>query len=180
MTAYAGIGSRRTPEEFELIMGNLALFLQDHFTLRSGGCPGPDLWFENGVTNGNTEIFLHKKGGITTNHKSELYQVSDKALRIAEHFHPVWSQLGYTAKLLMGRNSYQILGPNLDNPVVFVLCYTPDGCEDGKYTTKNTGGTGQAIRLASYMGIPIINMANKLWEYKLASVLSNYGIDYEV
>lgn len=180
MKAYSGIGSRRTPVEFEKKMGDIAHFLQDNFTLRSGGCPGPDLWFENGVTNGNTEIFLHKKGGITKIHPSSRYHVNETALKIAKKFHPVWDSLSYTAKLLMGRNCYQVLGENLDDPVIFVLCYTPDGCEDGRYTTRDTGGTGQAIRVASYMGIPIINMANKLWEDKLASILSNYGIEYAV
>lgn len=180
MLAYSGIGSRRTPPEFEKKMGDIAHFLQDHFTLRSGGCPGPDMWFENGVTNDNKEIYLHAKGGITKDHPSERYHVSQTALKMAEYFHPLWPKLGYTAKLLMGRNCYQVLGENLDDPVKLVLCYTPDGCEDGKYTTRDTGGTGQAIRVASYMGIPIVNMANKLWEYKLSSLLLPYGLEYDI
>jgi hypothetical protein len=180
MQAYAGVGSRRTPIKFEIKMGDIAHYLQAHFTLRSGGCPGPDLWFEHGVTNGNSEIYLHKKGGITKNHPSPLYHVSDTALKMAAYFHPVWHKLGYTAKLLMGRNCYQVLGKDLNDPVKFLICYTPDGCEDGHYTTADTGGTGQAIRVASYLDIPIINMANKLWENKLATVLSNYGLDYDI
>lgn len=178
MDAYSGIGSRRTPDDILQKMTAIATLLQDHLTLRSGGCdPGADLAFENGVTNGNKEIFLHKKNGF--GNPSPLYTVSDKALKLAEHFHPTWNILGSTARLLMGRNGYQVLGRNLDDPVKFVLCYTPDGIENGKYRTKDSGGTAQAVHIASDLGIPVINMRNTMWEARLDLLLEPYGITYE-
>lgn len=177
MPAYSGIGSRRTPDNVLAEMTTIATYFQDTFTLRSGGCiPGADKAFEDGVTNSNKEIFLHEKGGF--GNPSPLYYVSDKALKIAEHFHPVWHILGRKARLLMGRNSYQVLGLNLDDPVKFVLCYTPDGIEDAKSRTKDSGGTAQAIAIADHLGIPVINMKNKLWQYKLDNVINKFGLSY--
>jgi hypothetical protein len=84
-----------------------------------------------------------------------------EAAKIASELHPNWGALKQAAKKLMARNSRQILGLNLDNPVKFVLCWTPDGCEHGSTRSRKTGGTGQAITLASIRyDIPVFNMKN--------------------
>jgi hypothetical protein len=49
----------------------------------------------------------------------------------------------------MNRNALQILGRYGSTPVKFVVCWTKDG--------KNTGGTGQALRIADYFHIPVFN-----------------------
>lgn len=54
---------------------------------------------------------------------------------------------------------YQILGRDLSDPVDFVVCWTPDGCESEKERSRASGGTGQAIALASRLGIPVFNLA---------------------
>ena len=43
-----------------------------------------------------------------------------------------------------------LLGAKLDNPVSALICWTTDG--------QPTGGTGQAIRIASGYGIPVHNL----------------------
>jgi hypothetical protein len=43
-------------------------------------------------------------------------------------------------------------------PVDFVLCWTPDGATSRQECTSKTGGTATAIKLASDLGIPVINM----------------------
>ena len=43
------------------------------------------------------------------------------------------------------------LGPILDDPVEFIICWTPGG--------KVTGGTGQAIRIAKDLDIRVFNLA---------------------
>lgn len=178
MDSYSGIGSRKTPDNILEQMTAIATYLQDTLTLRSGGCiPGADKAFEDGITNGNKEIFLHKKNGF--GNQSPLYGVCDKALKLAERFHPVWHILGKDAKLLMARNGYQVLGKNLDDPVKFVLCYTPDGCETKASRTRDTGGTAQAIAIADYLNIPVINMRNKLWEFRFDDVIKQYGLSYD-
>ena len=74
------------------------------------------------------------------NKESKFYEVSSEAIEIAKKYHPNWSSLKKSGILFMGRNSYQILGYNLDNPVDFVICYTENG--------EEKGGTSQAIRIA--------------------------------
>lgn len=43
----------------------------------------------------------------------------------------------------------------------FVICWTPDGATEADHTGRETGGTGQAIRIANIMGIPVYNLKNK-------------------
>lgn len=51
-----------------------------------------------------------------------------------------------------------MLGQHLDTPSDFVLCYTPDGARIEAERTRRTGGTGQAIALASRWGVPVFNL----------------------
>jgi O-acetyl-ADP-ribose deacetylase (regulator of RNase III) len=44
----------------------------------------------------------------------------------------------------------QVLGARLDTPARFVIAWTSDG--------QDTGGTGQAIRIADSLGIPVLNL----------------------
>lgn len=81
---------------------------------------------------------------------------SHEALEMAAEYHPSWLALRQGAKMLHGRNSHQIMGKRLDDPVDFVLCWTPDGSLDGR--GNDTGGTGQALRIAHAHGIEVINM----------------------
>ena len=79
---------------------------------------------------------------------------------MAATLHPAWSRLSQGARKLMARNCFQILGADLNTPINVVLCWTPDGCESHKTRSQTTGGTGQAISLASIKGIPVINFFN--------------------
>lgn len=40
-----------------------------------------------------------------------------------------------------------------------MICWTPDGAEGEAECGRETGGTGQAIRLASRWGVPVVNLA---------------------
>ena len=53
---------------------------------------------------------------------------------------------------LQARNGMQMMGPNMDRPADLVVAYTPDGAVQG--------GTGQALRMAGALGIPIRNLGN--------------------
>jgi hypothetical protein len=175
---YAGIGSRRTPEHILDIMDMFAGEFADRgWKLRSGGAVGADTAFQQGVEQwaasrihyGDSvnlrdyqEIFLPWNGfcGMQVNeHKGHLLEHNEKAFEIAKQYHPAWDKLSNQAKALMARNSMQVLGKFLDSPVKFVICWTPDGAI-GK-TTKDTGGTGQAIRIAFAYDIPIFNLADE-------------------
>lgn len=160
---YAGIGSRTTPHVVQVVMFNIAAALCSlGYTLRSGAAPGADNAFERGcdlINSSKKEIMLPEKE--FQSNKSPFYIINDHAISLALKYHPKPKWLKNTNKVLnlMARNGYQVLGyPNLDDPVDFIICWTQDGCEDGTKTTKATGGTGQALRIAADYDIPIFNL----------------------
>lgn len=160
MTFYAGIGSRKTPNEICKIMEDLAEVLaQKGYILRSGGADGADLAFENGCkrANGKMEIYLPWKG--FNKNSSKLYTVSQAARDYTSKFHPGWIHLETPVQNMMGRNAYQVLGEDLKTPGGFVVCWTPDGCISPQTRKKTTGGTGQAISIAFENKIPVYNLS---------------------
>jgi alkylated DNA repair dioxygenase AlkB len=162
---YAGIGSRETPKEVMDQMTELAKELESRgYTLRSGGAQGADTAFEKGVTS-KKEIFpgAQKSG--------------EREMKIAREIHPNPNALDNSKNPqfvwnLMARNTNQVFGKNLDTPVDFVIAWTQDGLTDYTKRTVKSGGTGQAIDMASRKGIPVINLANSNWRQELDRVLS--------
>lgn len=173
--AYAGIGSRETPIDVaEDMKMTAALLEQRGFTMRSGGAdrskgvqpPGTksaDISFEAGIADPKMkEIFIPWKGfggskdGILLDRS-----VEGKAREIAAAAHPSWDSCSDGAKSLHTRNVSQIFGPKLDTPSAFVICWTKGGAfshTGPNGTTRDDGGTGQAIRIASMNGVPVLNM----------------------
>lgn len=170
-TAYAGIGSRihRNPPCERIT--KVAIRLRElGFTLHSGAATGADAAFEAGAGE-SKRIFLPWRG--FNNSTSQDFDLPDLAMaaRIAADHHPAWSGLSMGEKKLHSRNVFQVLGHDLNTPVRFVLCWTPDGVEHGSKTTRLTGGTGSAIRVASSFGIPVFNMKNPDALHRLAKLL---------
>jgi hypothetical protein len=58
----------------------------------------------------------------------------------------------------MARNAYHVLGPDLKTPSQFVVCWTPDGCIDQAGRSRQTGGTVQAVAIATSNGIEVIKL----------------------
>jgi DNA-binding XRE family transcriptional regulator len=139
---YAGIGSRETPKDICEIMTQLATKLANTgWVLRSGGAKGADQAFEKGVPKGfEKEIFYAK-------------DATEKALILAEKYHPNWQVCSDYARKLHARNGMILLGEKLDSSVEFVICWTKDG--------KASGGSGQGIRIATNYEIPVFNLYNK-------------------
>lgn len=164
--SYAGIGSRKTPPETLEDMTRIARELEyQGFTLRSGGAAGADSAFEAGVDRDiHKEIYLPWPG--FNGRYSRFDMVSDEAKRMASEYHPAWDRCSPAARKFHGRNMYQILGHELNQPCDFVLCWTPNG--------EPVGGTGQALRVAQHYGIPIFNMFQKNWERVLHDYLGWY------
>lgn len=129
------------------LMYALAAKLQlDGYILRSGGANGADNAFETGTT--MKEIYL--PWPCFNNRTSEYTSASAKAYLIAQEIHPAWSKLSLGAQKLHARNIHQVMGPQLDSPSDFVLCWTANGAIKG--------GTATAINYALSLGIPVINM----------------------
>jgi hypothetical protein len=167
---YAGIGSRKTPGFILKQMTEIAEVLRDRgYTLRSGGADGADLAFETGALT-DKEIWLPWPGFNGSNAKNYPTALFHD---IASKYHPKWESLRNNARCLHARNVGQILGNDGTNISKFVLCWTPDGCINGNHTTKETGGTGQAIRIATAYHVPVINMKSPFWDTELHSILNS-------
>lgn len=168
---YAGIGSRKTPQDILEIMEQLALCLgKNNYILRSGGSPGADAAFEAGAKNAETEFEIYLPWSKFQDRVGKNYidvrtlETFDKAQKIARKNHPYFEELSEGAKKLIIRDTYQVLGKDLNTPSEFIVCWTPDGCITHRDRSRETGGTGQAISIASKRGIPIFNL--KLKEHK--------------
>lgn len=157
---YTGIGSRETPGEMCRYMHSIAGFLEIHlWTLRSGAAQGADAAFEAGVRDDlNKQIFLpwSKFNGSS----SPRMRPSPEATQIAATVHPAWLKCGGGARSMHARNVHQVLGEDVLRPVLsqFVVCWTPDGAQTAAECSKDTGGTGMAIRIASRYGVPVFNL----------------------
>jgi hypothetical protein len=162
---YAGIGSRDTPEHIQNLMREIATLLERRkYTLRSGGALGADLAFEGGVIK-NKEIFYKESYRINDGYYVEYDDYDlEFATKILKQYHPSYKPGGSKIKnkaaiALLTRNTFQIFGVGtVTENSEFVICYTQDGAET--VTTYDTGGTGQAIRIAYDYGIPVYNLKN--------------------
>lgn len=175
---YAGIGSRETPFELKETMGNIGECLSaNDYILRSGNARGADKWFSDGCDriNGKSEIILPFKG-YGGGHKNSIIIQNKNLLKEATEIMKSIKPKSYTWNSkntpYHRRNVFQILGVNLNTPVEFVICYTSTGSETEKDVIERdeTSGTSMAIVLADRLDIPVINMYNENWLYKLYSI----------
>lgn len=155
--SYAGVGSRTTPSDvLERMTVAARRLARLGYTLRSGAAVGADSAFEQGA-GVNKEVFLPWRG--FNGSASSFVAPTREAGEVAAALHPSWGRLSPAVKKLMSRNSHQILGADLRSPVDFMVCWTPDGAECEAERSADTGGTGQAIALASRWSIPVFNLA---------------------
>ena len=155
MKYFTGVGSRKTSQNILDLMRIMAhIFETKGFILRSGGADGADSAFESGITNpANKQIYYAN-------------QATPEAMEIASRFHPVWNKyrmdgspiVSDYAKKLHGRNAFQVLGFNLNEPSDLLVCWTPDGCTQHIGRSIQTGGTGTAISIAEAYGVKVANL----------------------
>jgi hypothetical protein len=177
MRVIAGIGARITPPKIQQVMYDLGYALaKQGRMLHSGGAENADRPFQDGVEAycksvnirpcERQKIFIPKayfKGLSADNDRGIIdFQKTDNyntAIELAKNIYidkeaaknwPDWMEG------LMGRNGYQVLSEDLNTPVNAVICWTKDGSLDG--STKSSGGTGQALRLAYNNNIPVFNL----------------------
>lgn len=155
---YAGVGSRKTPLHIKELMERFAQRMAERGnTLRTGHAPNADQAFEWGAhrARGAAEIYLPWPGFERDARLWPEQYIQERPLpeayTIVRDFHPAWGQLTSGAKALHARNAHQILGRELIDPVMCVVCWTPAG--------RVTGGTATAIKLAEHYGAEVFNLA---------------------
>lgn len=147
---YAGIGSRRAPQwALDTAEQTARKLAQLGWVLRTGHAPGIDQAFERGA-GAAAEIYLpwptfEHTVPIAAGARVFEYPTQEAHQLAAKH-HPNWGACSSAARALHARNCHQVRGIDLFTPASFILCWTPDGSRDGH--GPNTGGTGQALRLA--------------------------------
>lgn len=153
---YAGIGSRKTPTHIQEQEDRIAQKLRGRgWWLRSGGAKGSDTAFEYGA-GGQKRIYYKEEATCAS-------------MEFASRFHKAWRKCNFDARQLLGRNPFQILGDHMQGPKSkFVCCYTEDG--------QASGGTGLAIRVAMWAGIPVFNLHDETAESRLWRWLDEQGI----
>lgn len=159
---YAGIGARKTPKEILEFQTRIATQLEkDGWLLSSGGAEGTDQAFEDGLSTIEPNRIIipwsgfnnkYWKGGYIDYSRAG-YEIKQQCEALASTVHPFWDGLTQGVRTLQSRNMMQILGPELDTPVKFVLYWAP---EDKHGVAK--GGTRSAVVLAQRLGIPTFNM----------------------
>ena len=173
MDYFTGVGSRETPEHILNIMRHIGAYLATQgWVLRSGAADGADASFEEGALHveGATEIYLPWKG--FNHHKSELhpgnYPFSTKEKQFTAKFHPAWNKCSPSARLLHQRNTRIMIGleavhGEMVQASKFVVCWTPGG--------HLKGGTAQALRIATALNIPIINLGSATTAQELEALV---------
>lgn len=156
---YTGVGSRETPGPIQATERDIARGLSHHgFILRSGHCRGSDKAFEAAVSYGRKQIFLpwigfeYAREGAIGHFNAQSFDNYHEASRLAALYHPNWDGCDATARKLLTRNVYEVLGPDLQTPSEFVVCYTKDG--------KRSGGTGHTLRIAEGYNLPIFDLGS--------------------
>jgi hypothetical protein len=160
MKYIAVIGSRDIPNEYYDKLADIVRVLQRRYIIRSGGANGSDHVVTEYVAAHRRQIYIPWDGFNGLYDSSQTGVINAQKLtsknlsyELAEKYHPYWHNLKDGAKRLMARNSHQVMGMDMETPVDFIVCYTKSG--------KATGGTGQAIRIAEKMNIPVYNIKNE-------------------
>lgn len=164
---YAGIGARETPRDVLEPMERIAeRMAREGWVLRTGMSPGADQAFYGGAqaVDGRVELYLPWPGfeakaweGDEDGRVCVCGSPSEEAYELAARHHPDWEGQSAQAKKLLARDGHQVLGIDLKSPARVVVCWTPDGDRDG--SGPRSGGTGQALRIASAAGVPALNLA---------------------
>lgn len=189
MDAYTGVGSREMLKERSYPARDVARTLSDiGYTLITGDAAegGDAIFWEYG--DGSKRCRFGPVGRFSYQDDVRVIEKEDPAYmlayRIAEYTHPAWRWLPDWMKELHTRNVFQVLGSRTADPTEFMVCWTPDGAERGSETSKKTGGTGTAIRIADAFGVPVFNLQRedaipRLEEFldiKIRRVFSSSGV----
>jgi len=147
---FAGVGSRDTPAPVLALMREVSASLaEEGWRLRTGEAVGADSAFREGAeaVGRAGDIFTIK---LRPDIPGSIFDLRPVHLRMLNSVHPKPERLSETGRKLMARNGSQVFGTDFTEPSDLVICWTVGG--------KGGGGTGQAIRLARSVAIPVLDL----------------------
>ena len=163
------VGSRQTPSAI-ITQATKILFdyLRRGYVIRSGNATGLDSIVTTYCSEKEREIYLpyedfnYKQFGKSMNNafipNREHWSNYQQAVEMVYQYHPLHNRVPEEHMKYLARDIYQVLGVDLKTPSEKVVCWTPDGAETAAECTRQTGGTGMAIRIANAFGIPVVNL----------------------
>jgi hypothetical protein len=175
--SYAGIGSRKINKKEESRITRISRQLSEiGVILYSGNADGADMTFQR-ASKGQCVVMLP-----WNSFNADKYNLKEDTLasydmggskigsKYTLKFHPNPAALSRGAKLLMNRNAHQILGVDGTEykHVDFVVC-----CADVDKYGKVQGGTGHAVRIATSLKIPVINIRCDDWLINLKKIIKD-------
>ncbi len=168
-TSWTGVGSQETPQDLQTLMFFLGFEFSDRGRVfRSGHARGADTFFEEGVIEYATkkqvqmpaQIFLPQPNFNRTQADGKVYfhipeenPIYQEAMDIAKRVHPAWNKCNDFARRAHTRNAFQVLGPNLDDPSDYLVCWSIPALNG-----KVSGGTNTAWCIAHEFGVKCYNL----------------------
>lgn len=163
------VGSRQTPSAV-ITQATKVLFeyLCLGYVIRSGNATGLDSIVTTYCSEKEREIYLpyedfnYKQFGKSMNNaflpNQEYWPNYQHAIELVYQYHLLHNAVPKEHMKYLARDVYEVLGIDLKTPSEKVICWTPDGAETTAECTRQTGGTGMAIRIADAFGIPVVNL----------------------
>jgi hypothetical protein len=156
MSIITMIGGRETPKTICDELTKIGSWCKDNkIWVRSGHAEGADWVSEQGAQE-YCIAYLPWEGfnkQLVSKAKLRVIEQTKELTALAKQHHPRWDSLSRGAKSLISRDGAQVLGEKLDNWSNLIVCWTPDW-------KQPSGGTSQAIRIAIYNDIEVVNMSN--------------------
>lgn len=169
---YVVTGNDRPPSEIIERLGRIVKKLGEMgYVLRVGGHTDVEKGVEQYLGNGKVEVHLPFRD--FDNRKSKFTYTSTFITDVAKMFHTSWDGLSKGVRLFLGKNIRLIGGKDGRSRAMFLLVWSDDGAEHTKDVTTRTGNAGHIITAATAYRIPVINMANRDAEERLAKLLGN-------
>lgn len=149
-------GDKDTPPDVLNKVKEIAKFLESiGYTIRVGG-DGP---FEEAA-----EMAVNKKELLLPwkdfNNKTSATTYSiDRAHHIAKLFHSAYENMKKGIQGILAKNARLIMGQKMMSPATLLVTWTPDGVEDARHVTVQSGFSGHPVKIASAARVPVFNLA---------------------
>jgi hypothetical protein len=175
LKTYTGIGSRQISPEEKRTIHRIAKQLADlDFLCFSGNAEGSDIAFQEGSGHKCVIMLPWPKFNdhvydVDQAFDSFVLGESEEGIESAYKFHPNKDALKKDTFLrLHARNYHQVMGWEVYPRSEFVICCAPFDSNNDE-----SGGTGQACRIARSIHLPIINIRKKGWEKEYEQLIFN-------
>lgn len=160
MQYYTVAGSRKTPVAVLETMRQVAKALDySGYVLRTCASHGPGL-IAYGASQEATGLGQRWVPWLGFDGHFESIHLPDREhFRLAQALRNDWHILPNATQAMKACNVAELLGVGLDQPSRFLLCYSACAAQSPQELTRHSGATGELIRLADYLEIPVVNFA---------------------